>query len=67
MEWIKCDDRLPDERGSYLVSSCNDVWIAEFHIFKDAKSWLVSATRPSIKAWMPLPKPFDDGIEPQKE
>ena len=57
-QWIPCSERLPEEKGDYLVSygkntkvfieRFDGVYFSEWHYFQQPK------------AWMPLPDPYKE-------
>lgn len=56
MEWIKCSDKMPEKRGSYLIFSEKgermDVsyWDSNNEMFGSNCLWLITH-------WSPLPTP----------
>ena len=62
--WIPCSERLPSERGKYLVTGVKGaVYMAEFVMGaineKPIKLWYrVGGTQTRAIAWMPLPEPY---------
>lgn len=63
-EWIPVTERLPEERGTYLVSGKwanedGEVWICEFKRLYNW-GWCNKADRPVVRAWMPLPEPYKE-------
>ena len=64
-EWIPCSERLPEEDGKYLVCWCGawgvDICFAEYS--KCEKYWheKYGGEYRGITAWMPLPKPYEEG------
>ena len=66
-DWIPVTERLPDKNGDYLVTKVDDEDVThnEFAFIDLAYytmegSWASSFT---ITAWMPLPKPYEEGAE----
>lgn len=60
-EWIPISERLPEEKGSYLVTDdaggVKTVQDDEFLRYEDGTPlWLYSQ---SVTAWMPLPEPWE--------
>ena len=57
--WIPCSERLPNEKGDYLVA-CNDgkVRVWWFVVEGDFKCWLSGVHQLKPIAWMPLPAPY---------
>ena len=60
--WILCSERLPSEKGDYLVT-CNDgkVRVWWFVVEKDFKCWLRGVNQLKPIAWQPLPQPYVKG------
>lgn len=58
-EWIPCSERLPKEKGEYLVT-CDDgsICIWWFVIENDLKLWATMPYSCKPIAWMSLPEPF---------
>ena len=59
-QWIPCEERMPEERGFYLVSGNGKVWICEMIILMGTKGWSNSIANPIVVAWMPLPEPWKE-------
>lgn len=57
--WIPCSERLPEEKGDYLVT-CNDgkVRVLWFVFEGDFRQWLSGVHQLKPIAWQPLPDPF---------
>jgi len=67
MEWIKCQDRLPEKIGRYLVLEtfnepviCNDE-IRREHIpcvsnFRPGRGWMTAMPEYTITHWMEIPE-----------
>lgn len=56
-EWIPCSERLPEEKGTYLVTVKKfGVTFARFTGQKDNLHF-----DSEVIAWMPLPEPFKEG------
>ena len=65
VRWIPVTERLPEERGIYLVSGKwanedSEVWLCEFVRLYNW-GWCNAADRPVVQAWMPLPEPYKEG------
>lgn len=55
--WIPVSERLPENRGFYLVSTTDCITIMEF-----VNGWIsqnIGLCNGYVKAWMPLPKPYE--------
>lgn len=69
-QWIPCSERLPEEKGEYIVAYHPCYWDdveAEVKVgvdsFRGKTSWAKQKYQRVI-AWMPLPTPYrDDGTE----
>lgn len=59
-QWILCKERMPEERGFYLVSGNGKVWICEMIILMETKGWANSIANPTVAAWRPLPEPWKE-------
>lgn len=57
--WIPCSERLPEKEGLYLVSGDSEIWICRFICLRFFRGWSNPANCPVVKAWMPLPEPYD--------
>ena len=57
--WIPCSERLPEEKGDYLVT-CNDgkVRVWWFVVGEDFKCWRIGVHTLKPIAWQPLPTPY---------
>ena len=57
--WIPCSERLPEEKGDYLVT-CNDgkVRIWWFVVEGDFRQWLSGVHQLKPIAWQPLPQTY---------
>lgn len=65
-EWIKVDDRLPEEKQGVLVCLTSQlVTVAYRTVEMDVKLWqlfgniedILDLTQEQVTHWMPLPKP----------
>ena len=66
-KWIPCSERLPEEKGRYLVyytlcGTVRDIRTAMFY----PGGWLEwdvdgIAGIALVRAWMPLPEPYEEG------
>lgn len=61
-EWIPSIERLPEERGNYLVQF-DDGFIATV---ERGDEWFLWADSGDVVAWMPLPEPYHDVEEKRK-
>ena len=55
--WIPCSERLPEEDGQYLISTCMNC-IDTCFFYKDDDGYLWVDYEESVIAWMPLPQPY---------
>lgn len=58
-DWIPCSERLPEENGSYIVTSMD--YVDTFEAVFEAGEWFSIDYCDDIKnviAWMPLPEPY---------
>ena len=55
--WIPCSERLPEEDGMYLISTCMNC-IDTCLFYKDDDGYLWVDYEESVIAWMPLPAPY---------
>lgn len=66
-EWIPCSERLPDERGTYIVNAIENhmVHVTFAKWMPRMKKWNLTGSRSywKVTAWQPLPKPY----RPEKE
>lgn len=69
-EWIPCSERLPDERGQYLVTTYayNDYYYVDVLSFHKGKFYSTDSewgdmVDNDVVAWMPLPKPYGERKE----
>lgn len=60
-QWIPCSERLPDEKGWYLVYAKNQ---RPFVAYFKGKTFPLNNHYHEIIAWMPLPEPY---IEPNED
>lgn len=59
--WIPVGERLPKEIGDYLVTKNDDQNIAIIGMcYWSIWGW---TTNKEVIAWMPLPKPYEEGAE----
>ena len=57
VKWIPCSERLPEEDGMYLISTCMNC-IDTCLFYKDDDGYLWVDYEESVIAWMPLPAPY---------
>lgn len=62
MDWIPVTERLPDKEGDYFTTKINDFDEPILGMTYYRKGWGWS-TSYKITAWMPLPKPYEEGAE----
>lgn len=55
-EWIPCSERLPEEKGWYLVFAKGQ---RPFVAFFKGKTFPLNNHYHEIIAWMPLPEPYE--------
>lgn len=55
--WIPCSERLPDEKGWYLVFAKNQ---RPFVAYFKGKTFPLNNHYHEIVAWMPLPEPYEE-------
>ena len=53
-KWIPCSERLPDERGEYIVTNYDGYAYETTWDDWDGRKWLSD----KVAAWMPLPEPY---------
>ena len=61
-KWISVKERYPDKEGFYLVSDGDGrsrPWIAKMLNLAGTKGFCNDAAAPMIRAWMPLPEPYN--------
>lgn len=62
--WIPCEDRLPDEGGSYIVTiNANERYnTVDIDTFYSGGTWCVDKLYDDSKvtAWMQLPEPYKE-------
>lgn len=57
--WIPVSERLPEEDGMYLISTCMNC-IDTCLFYKDDDEYLWVDYEDSVIAWMPLPEPYNE-------
>ena len=59
MQWIPCSERLPEEKGDYLVTSKGSIWVANWFNYT---WWGIEkhCRWTDVEAWMPLPEPYKE-------
>ena len=63
-EWIPCSERLPSERGWYLITVQGMTRFADMDYYYKNSEWDNVSRKQKVIAWMPLPKPYrEDGEE----
>lgn len=55
--WVPCSEKLPEEDGMYLISTCMNC-IDTCLFYKDDDEYLWVDYEESVIAWMPLPQPY---------
>lgn len=64
--WIPCNERLPEDDRSKVVTLANG--ITEVGYYSNGDWWCIGDTftleNPTVVAWMPLPKPYE--VEDEK-
>lgn len=55
--WIPCSERLPEEKGWYLVYAKNQ---RPFVAYFKGKTFPLNNHYHEIVAWMPLPEPYEE-------
>lgn len=65
-QWIPCSERLPEEKGKYLVTYHPCYWgnvqtdiMVGIDSFRGKTTWAKHENQKVI-AWMPLPKPYQE-------
>ena len=60
-EWVPVTERLPEKGGLYFVTKENEYgrYVATEWFYQD-KTW---STGWKVVAWMPMPKPYEEGAE----
>lgn len=72
MKWIPCSERLPEKDGSYLVDLGFRMEVIYFvdgwNTFKDYAGKVHRESEiHGVKAWMPLPEPYEEDTEETEE
>ena len=66
-KWIPCSERLPDEKGEYLLTLEMRDGTYECDMDKfNGKKWQYYH-KGEVVAWMPLPKPYINNKEEQHD
>ncbi len=61
-EWIPCSERLPSERGWYLITVQGVNRFTDVDYYYGNSEWDEVSSKQKVIAWMPLPKPYrEDG------
>lgn len=64
-DWITCSERLPDERGTYIVNAIENhmVHVTFAKWMPRMKKWNLTGSRYywKVTAWQPLPQPYQKG------
>lgn len=60
-DWIPVTERLPEERGEYLITTTDGQVDKCFFIGKGERYFF--GMHEYVTAWMPLPKPYEKGEE----
>lgn len=59
--WIPITERLPEERGEYLITTTDGLVNKCFFIGKGERYFF--GMHEYVTAWMPLPEPYKEGAE----
>ena len=70
-EWIPCKERLPEKSDEYLITIGTQIYLSWFYKDEeDDEKWTYydgngkwSYKNADVIAWMPLPKPYKEGVE----
>ena len=63
-EWIPCSERLPSERGWYLITVKGTNCFTDMDYYYGNSEWDEVSSKQKVIAWMPRPKPYrEDGEE----
>ncbi|WP_038222927.1 DUF551 domain-containing protein [Xenorhabdus bovienii] len=57
MEWIKCNDRLPNDDGYYLVYETFNNRVGDDYFFHNGSGDHWKLFHEYVTHWMPLPEP----------
>ena len=61
-DWIPCSERLPSEKGWYLITVQGMNRFADMVYYYGNSEWAEISSKQKVIAWMPLPKPYrEDG------
>lgn len=61
-EWIPCSERMPNERGWYLITVQGMNRFSDMDYYYGNSEWDDVSSKQKVIAWMPLPKPYrEDG------
>lgn len=58
--WIPITERLPEEEGDYFTTQIDENGKEISRVAYYENEWF---TRFEVTAWMPLPKPYEEGAE----
>ena len=59
-KWIPVTERLPDNRGWYLISDDTETWVAYYSLFDNEWCGINSIPLNVVIAWQPLPEPYKE-------
>ena len=62
-KWIPCSERLPSERGWYLITVQGMNRFADMDYYYGNSEWDEVSSKQKVIAWMPLPKPYREESE----
>ena len=64
MDWIPVADRVPDNDDVMLVSCKTKKGVKSVNrAYYKSGYWHGSGSMSGVEAWMPLPEPYEEGIE----
>lgn len=65
--WIPCSERLPSERGWYLITVQDVNRFTDVDYYYGNSEWDEVSSKQEVIAWMPLPKPYKAESEKKHE